>query len=202
MQADSLPAEPQGKPKNTGVGSLSFLQQIFPTQELNWGLLPCRWILYQLSYQRNPLNLYSAVGQLHLNKTRRKILIKKMGPPSIIINILEDAFHCYNCFLNQIDALDCIFIRVFLYKRDFPGSSAGKESTCNAEDPGSIPRLGRSAGERIGYPLQSAWASLVAQLVKNPPAMRETRVQSLSWEDPLEKGMATHSSILAGRIPL
>ena len=50
LQADSLPAEPQGKPKNTGVGSLSLLQQIFPTQEWNWGLLHCRWILYQLSW--------------------------------------------------------------------------------------------------------------------------------------------------------
>ena len=79
----------------------------------------------------------------------------------------------------------------------FLSSSAGKESTCNAEDPGSIPRLGRSAGEGIGYPLQSAWASLVAQLVKNPPAMRETRVQSVGWEDPLEKRTATHSSIPA-----
>ena len=49
LQADSLPAEPQGKPKNTGVGSLSFLQQIFLAEELNWGLLHCRWILYQLS---------------------------------------------------------------------------------------------------------------------------------------------------------
>ena len=54
LQAYSLPAEPQGKPKNTGVGSLSLLQQIFLTQELNWGLLHCRWILYQLSYQRSP----------------------------------------------------------------------------------------------------------------------------------------------------
>ena len=51
LQADSLPAEPQGKPKNTGVGSLSLLQGIFPTQELNRGLLHCRWILYQLSYE-------------------------------------------------------------------------------------------------------------------------------------------------------
>ena len=51
LQADSLPAEPQRKPKNTGVGSLSLLQWIFPTQELNQGLLHCRWILYQLSYQ-------------------------------------------------------------------------------------------------------------------------------------------------------
>ena len=53
----------------------------------------------------------------------------------------------------------------------------------------------------MGYPLQDSWASLVAQLVKNPPAMRETWVQSLGWEDPLEKGKATHSSALAWRIP-
>ena len=51
LQADSLPAEPPGKPQNTGVGSLSLLQWIFLTQELNRGLLHCRWILYQLSYQ-------------------------------------------------------------------------------------------------------------------------------------------------------
>ena len=51
LQADSLPAEPQGKSKNTGVGGLSRLQRIFPTQESNWGLLHCRRILYQLSYQ-------------------------------------------------------------------------------------------------------------------------------------------------------
>ena len=57
----------------------------------------------------------------------------------------------------------------------------------------------RSPGEGIGYPLQYSWASLVAQLVKNLPAMRETWVQSLGWEDPLEKGEATHSSILAWR---
>ena len=83
----------------------------------------------------------------------------------------------------------------------FSGGSAGKESTCNAGDPGSIPGLGRSAGEGIGYPLQYSWASLVAQVVKNQPAMRETWVPSLSWEDPLEKGKATHFSILAWRIP-
>ena len=59
---------------------------------------------------------------------------------------------------------------------DFPGSSAGKESACNAGDPDLIPGLGRSPGEGIGYPLQCSWASLVAQLVKNPPAMWETWV--------------------------
>ena len=59
LQVDSLPAESQGKPKNTGVDSLSFLQQIFPTQELNWGLLHCRWILYQLSYQGSLIKVFS-----------------------------------------------------------------------------------------------------------------------------------------------
>ena len=83
----------------------------------------------------------------------------------------------------------------------FPGGSDGEESICNAGDPGSIPGSGRSPGEGIGCLLQNAWASLVAQLVKNPPAVRETWVQSLGWEDPLEMGKATHSSILAWRIP-
>ena len=79
----------------------------------------------------------------------------------------------------------------------FPDSSIGKESACNAGDTGSIPELERSAGEGIGYPLQYSWAFLVAQLVKSSPAMRETWVQFLGWEDPLEKGKATHSNILA-----
>ena len=83
----------------------------------------------------------------------------------------------------------------------FPDSSVGKESACNAGDPGSIPGSGRFPGEGIGYPLQYSWASLVAQLVKNPPAMQEVRVRSLGWEDPLEKGKATHSNIPAWRIP-
>ena len=65
-----------------------------------------------------------------------------------------------------------------------------------------IPGLGRFTGEGIDYPLQYSWASLLTQLVKNLPAVQETWVQSLGWEDPLEKGMATHSSILAWRIPM
>ena len=60
--------------------------------------------------------------------------------------------------------------------RGFPGSSVGKESACNAGDPCLIPGLGRSLGEGIGYPLQYSWASLVAQVVKNLPAMWETWV--------------------------
>jgi len=94
-----------------------------------------------------------------------------------------------------------------LYSWGVPGSSAGRESACNAGDPGledmlgSIPGLGRSAGEGIGYPLQCSWASLMAQLVKNPPAMWETWILSLGWEDHLKNGKATHSTILAWRIP-
>ena len=84
----------------------------------------------------------------------------------------------------------------------FPGSSAGKESTCSIGDQGLIPGSGRSPGKGVGYSLQYSWASLVAQMVKNLPAMWETWVQSLGWEDPLEEDMATHSSILAWRIPL
>ena len=85
--------------------------------------------------------------------------------------------------------------------KGFPDSSVGKESACNAGDLGSIPGSGRSTGEGTGYPLQYSWASLVAQLVKNPPAMWKTWVQSLDWEDALEKGKATHSIILTWRIP-
>ena len=84
---------------------------------------------------------------------------------------------------------------------DLPDSSVGKESARSAGDPGSIPGSGRSIGEGIGYPLQYSWASLMTQLVKNLPAMPETWVRSLDWEDPLEKGEVTHSSILAWRIP-
>ena len=70
----------------------------------------------------------------------------------------------------------------------FPCLSAGKESTCNSGDHGSVPGLGRSTEEGIGYPIRYSWASPVAQMVKNLPAMHKTWVQSLSWKDPLEKG--------------
>ena len=83
----------------------------------------------------------------------------------------------------------------------FPHSSVDKESACNAGDPGLIPGLGRSSGGEIEYPLRYSWALLVAQLVKNPPAMPKTWVRTLSWEDPLGKGKAIHSSILVWRIP-
>ena len=84
--------------------------------------------------------------------------------------------------------------------KGFPDSSVDKESAHNAGDPSSIPELGRSTGEGVDYPLLYSWASLVAQLVKNLSAMWKSWVQSLGWEDLLEKGKATHSSILAWRI--
>ena len=69
-----------------------------------------------------------------------------------------------------------------------------KYAAYNAGHPGVIPGWGRSAGERIGYPLQYSWASFVARLVKHPPVIWETWVQSLGFEDALEKEKATHSS--------
>ena len=72
LQADSLPAEPPGKPKNTGVGSLSLLQWIFPTQELNWSLLRCRRILHQLSYEGSPIS-YIPIQNKKFIKFEKKI---------------------------------------------------------------------------------------------------------------------------------
>ena len=86
-------------------------------------------------------------------------------------------------------------------KWGFPCGSAGKESVCKWGDLGLILGSGRYLGEGKGYPHQDSWVYLVAWLVKNPPAMRETWVQSLGCEDPLEKKLATHSSLLAWKIP-
>ena len=101
----------------------------------------------------------------------------------------------------RADCVPCIYSQIILYILYILYSSVGKKSACNAGDPGSIHGSERSAGKGIGYPLQYSWAALVTQLVKNPPAMWETWIRSLGWEDPLEKGKATHSIILAWRIP-
>ena len=118
-----------------------------------------------------------------------------------------DLFHlllcpCSSCLHMLTFPNLCLSHRPFLYhKEGFRHSSGGKESACNAGDPGSIPGSGSSAGEGIGYPFQYPWASLVAQLVKNLPTMWDTWVWTLGWEDPLEKEKATHSCVLAWRIP-
>ena len=82
----------------------------------------------------------------------------------------------------------------------FPDGSVVKNPPAMQETWVSIPGMGRSPGEGIGYPLQNSWASLVAQMVKNLPPVWETWFRSLGWEDPGE-GTTTHSSILAWRIP-
>ena len=88
-----------------------------------------------------------------------------------------------------------------LRTRGSPRGSDGEELPARRETLDLIPGWGRSPGEGIGCPLQDSWASLVAQMLKNPPAMRETWVWSLGGEEPLEKGVAAHSRILAWRIP-
>ena len=100
-----------------------------------------------------------------------------------------------NCILLQLQVIFNFSLKIQ------SSSSIGKESACNAGDTGLIPGSGRSPGEGIGYPGQYSWVCLLVQLVKNLPVMWETWVPSLGWEDLLEKGMATHSSILAWRIP-
>ena len=141
---------------------------------------------------------------------REKMLRRKAksqnhkGLPTKMISI-HHSFHYYllsfpPLFLLLLHCAPCSFQCHHPF-RSFLGSSDVQESICNAGDPVSIPGSGRFAGEGKGYPLQYSWASLVAQLVKNPPAMWETWVRSLGWEDTLEKGTATHSSILAWRIP-
>ena len=84
--------------------------------------------------------------------------------------------------------------KFFFGSLGFPVNSAGKESICNAGDPGSVPGLGRCTEQGIGHLFQYSWAFLVAQLVKNLPVMQKTWLQSLGQKDPLEEGMATHSS--------
>ena len=97
------------------------------------------------------------------------------GIPVELFQILKD---------DAVKVLHSIYQQIWL---GFPHSSVGKDSACSAGDTGLIPGLGRSPGEGIGYPLQYSWAFLVAQLVKNLPAVQETRVGSLDREDPLEK---------------
>ena len=112
---------------------------------------------------------------------------------------LEEKNRKYSSYFEHFKDFPHIFNDKHLW--GFPDSSVGNESACNAGDPTLSPGSERSSGEGIGYPLQYSLASLVAQLVKNLPATWETWVQPLGWGDPLEKGKATHSSILASPGP-
>ena len=92
-------------------------------------------------------------------------------------------------------------ICILMAASGFPGSSAGKESACNAGDPGSISSLGRSPGEGTGSSLQDSQASLVTQTVKNPPAVQKTWIQSLGWEDPSRRVWQPTPVFLPGESP-
>ena len=153
--------------------------------------IPCMIIFNWEQYLSSPLNY-----PVKLRKVQRAEQIWAMIMSTVSFIFLS------KYFMYSQNTL-CIhkIVVYFPMHKGFPDSSVGKESACNSGDPSSIPGSGRSAGEEIGHPLQYSWVSLVAQLVKNPPAMQETSVWSLGWEDPLEKGKATHSSILAWRIP-
>ena len=124
---DCLPAELPGKPKNIGMGSLSLLQWIFLTQELNQGFLHCRWILYQLSYQGSP-----GCHSTHLENSSNN----NSTSPTHLPGLLWD------------------HILSILSIHPSPCGSAGKESACNEGDLGWIPGLGRSPGGEHGNPLQ------------------------------------------------
>ena len=101
------------------------------------------------------------------------VLSKDLGENELYLFVFQHTLESCPTFLIPIN--------------NFLDSSVGKESACNARDPGLIPGLGRSTGEGIGYPFQYSWGSLVAQLVKNLPSMQETSVWSLGWEDRLER---------------
>ena len=110
LQVDSLPAEPQRKPKNTRVGSLSLLQWIFPTQKLNQGLLHCRWILYQLNYQGSPkgtviiqiyIYMYDPICKLYTLK------VYTSGTPFCALTSIPSSFNYFtsSCLLPKFPHL-------------------------------------------------------------------------------------------------
>ena len=115
-------------------------------------------------------------------------------PPLSTLGYLSPLFSLF-LFSFLLSLLHAFLILVFSFLKtnklspveNFPGSSVGRESACNAGDPSSIPGSGRSSGEQIGYPLQYSQAFLVAHLVMNPPAIWKTWVWSLGWEGPLKK---------------
>ena len=137
----------------------------------------------------NPMN---CTHQISLSLIISRSLFRFMFTESVMLSTIVSSvipfFSCPQSFFG------CYYIIYELWKLIFIFF------TSPLEDPSWISGLGRTPGEGIGYPLQYSWASLVAQWVKNLPAMWETWVQSLGWEYPLEKGKATHSSILAWRM--
>ena len=128
-------------------------------------------------------------GAWHILVITGKMVIRRINIYSVPNTIKHFSYiYSFNPYCNAPKM--AILLPLFYRWVKFPDSSVGKEYTCNAGDLGFL-----------AHPLQYSWISLVTQLLKNPPAMQETWVWSLGWEDPLEKGKATHSSIVAWRIP-
>ena len=160
----------------------------------------------QLEYQAKVFSQNATQG---MKEWKLRMIAKKdLEDVSKSFSIAPQTKHWFRCQLSCLSSLPKFkhlrrwdFPQSYCWLLGLPGNSAGKESACNAGDPGSFPGLGRSAREGIGYSLQYSLASLMTQLIKNLPAMWETWVQSLGWEDPLRKGTDTHSSSLAWRIP-
>ena len=143
LQVDSLPSEPPGKPKNTGVGSLPFLQRIFPTQESNRGLLHCRQILYHLSHKGSPIIQIL----VHLIFSKRSLRLSCSFQSFYFILLLEviSTILSYSSLIHS-SASDILLL--------IPGGSEDKASACNTGDPGLIPESGRSSREGNGNLLQ------------------------------------------------
>ena len=172
----------------------------------------CHWNIVRTSDQKNIIGIWKYILHGHITDTlfSYSVMSNSLSPHGLqhtrLLCPSPSPRACSNsCPLNQwchpTISSSVISSPPAFNIYGFPDSSIGKNSACNAGNPGSTPGSGRSTGEEIGYPLQYSWASLVAQLVKNPPEMWETWVRSLGWEDTLEKGTATHSSILVWRIP-
>ena len=142
--------------------------------------------LIPISHSSYPSNLHKATGYLKL---------------SLILWVLK-IFHCCLGILVVSICFRNFRFMSHWWSLGFPASLAGKESARNAGDPSLIPGSGNSLGERISYPLQYSWASLVAQTVKNLTEKLVTWVRSMSWKDLLQEGIASHSSIIAWRIPM
>ena len=176
--------------QNTGVGGLSLLQEIVPTQGSNPDLPHCRQILYQLSHKGSPrilewvAFLFSSGSSQPRDLTGVSLIAGGFFTNWAIREAPDYTNWCVNHFFRmycmQKTSSTIYKIRLSVYK-------------------GSLPHHRRIL--LAANCLLIKWDLPVAQMVKNLPVMQETRVRSLGWEDPLEKGMAMHSSILACRIP-
>ena len=146
-------------------------------------------------------NVLSFQGQVIAPSLCHTVVLRGLSDLSILQNITL-VYSINNCMPTRQGSQAATNILMAMTKTYTP-----EENPCEDSEPATLVKClgiqwsGRSAGEGIGYPLPDSQASVVAKLVKNPPAMQETWVQSLGWDNPLEKGKAIRFSVLARRIP-